>query len=398
MEDVNFEIIDSKGIPFSDDVFNPKNPSTPEPPVIKEGDGQTPQKVLSETNKKEEPVVPQEEIEKAFLNDGKPDKEPAKKESTKEETPSEDKSEEGEGNENFRVFHKDLVDLGLLDEDKEYDGTAEGLVDAFRRRDERSKKDIYKQVGEELGEDGMALIQHLRNGGRPEDWVDTYSDPLEGVNIEDKEHQKAVVKHYYRGQGWSEDEINQELMDIEDLGDEKLADKSKKMFERLKKQHEEDKAEFNKQAAEQEATVERQREEFRSNINKLIDEKSDIFGISLPKDPKSKQELKDYILKPKVRLPDGRMVTEAYANRVKTANDLNVYLLLSVMAKNGYNFDSIKRAEGTKATLGIKQQLEQSRKQSTVPGKLGTEETRDSAPVVGSNFDWADLFGTNKKK
>lgn len=393
MDNFEFEIIDGNNIPFGQDVFTNTDPQPLESdkPSIRVEDLPEENGVLpkSKSPKKLQEIT-ESQMKNAFL--GKEDEEDKEDDEEVQDEKKEDKEDKQEVDSDLKVFFNNFVKMGIVDDNPDYDGSEEGLIEAFNNRDSKVKEVLYTQIAEELGEEGTALIKHLRNGGEVADFVDAYSDPLAGIDITSPAHQKEIVRHFYKSQGWNDSEIASEIEDLEDLGEEKLAEKARKMYSRLEQNREQTKAQFAEEAAKEEQRQLRQRDEFVTDVNKILDEKTDIFGYSLPKDPKVKQELKDYMLKPRFRTQDGRVVPQIVVDREKFKNNREAYILNALLLKNGYNLDSLKTQANTKVTLDIKKQLENSRKQVTIPKKVN-EESNSRSSNKSPELDWSKLFG-----
>lgn len=376
--DFNFEIVDQKGgFDFPEAAFMPKND-----PAIKEGDGKEPEKIIADDTKLKTPEqqISSEDVEKAF--DVKEDKEEGKK------------KEEVESDPTFKVLHDAFIKQGLLDKDEEFDGSEDSFVELFHKREEKQKETLYKQIGEELGDDGLALIRHLRAGGAPEDWAQTFSDPLKNVDLENQSHQKAVIRNYYERQGWEDADIEQELKDIEDLGEDKLKDKATKFHSKLQAQQKVEQENFVRNQETEETNRKNEFRKFTNEVSEIIDSSKDIMGVPIGR---TAQPLKDYIFKPKVRLDNGQLVSQYVADRVKNASNKQLYVLNALLMMNGYKIpESLKAETTTKVTLGIKKQLEDARKQPTVPGKISNEDN-ENRPQSKSSVNWDDLFGRDNQ-
>lgn len=244
---------------------------------------------------------------------------------------------------------------------------------------------MYSQIAEELGEKGLSLIQHLRNGGDVDDFVESYSNPLSKLDPNNEKHHDAIIRLFYKSQGWTDDETEEELEGLDALG--KKENRAKSLYQKLKSAQEEKENDFNNRVALEKDQAKQRYEDTLKNITNSIDTKNEILGFDVFKDPKIKKELKDYILKPSVRLKDGRIVSQYYSDQMSEAGNMDIYLLKAYLTKNGYKIpEQVKTKAKTEAALTLKRKLEQS---SNFPSTT----TRSDNGVEIPKVDYNKLFG-----
>jgi hypothetical protein len=86
-------------------------------------------------------------------------------------------------------------------------------------------------------------------------------------------------------------------------------------------------------------------QEFRKTISNKITTSKEIKGLPISLSPKERKELEDYILKPNVRLQDGRVVSQNIADMINE-QDEDTFILQALLRKSSY-----KLVSGIKNTL-----------------------------------------------
>lgn len=258
-----------------------------------------------------------------------------------EEEPEEEEVEEEEDNSKeseYSVYAKHMYEKGLLDLDDEDVIETEEDLERLQRKTIDNGIGSYKQS---LPEDGQKFLEFVENGGNPSDFHKYYySDgSFEDFDLESEENQKYVIRQALELEGYTPEEVEDEINDTIDLG--KLDKKAAVHLKKLQKIEKEQKAlllESQKNyAKEQEAIRVREWETFKKGLF----DKEAIAGFKMT--PKSKQDLWDYMTKP----IDKKTGLTAYQKDSKENEDARY--MFAYLLKNKWDIKSLERQVTTKA-------------------------------------------------
>ncbi len=288
------------------------------------------------------------------------------------ETKSPEKVEEDNSNE-FQGFASYLAEEGLLDiEEGEKIKNEKDLAKSW-------KKSVEKEVTnwkQSYPEDAQKFLDFIEQGGRPADFHKHYygDASFEDFNIDSEENQKYVIEESLKLEGYSDEEIADELADLIDLG--KLEKKATTHLNKLKKVEKENKQmliEAQKQyAKEQEAIRVKQWNDF----EKGLFEKESIAGFKFT--PKMKQDVWEYMTK-----TDKKTGKTKYQLDAEESNDsryMNAYLQ---MVK--WDVKSLEQQVQTKEVSKLKSKLSNytdTRQKIANAPKSNIEKEDDSNPFA----------------
>lgn len=245
----------------------------------------------------------------------------------------------------FEGFAKFLADEGLLEIEE---------ADKFESEKDLAKgwkKSIQKEVTnwkQSYPEDVQKLLDFVEQGGRPADFHKHYygDASFEDFDISTEENQKYVVEESLRLEGYTDEEIADEVTDLIDLG--KLEKKASTHLNKLKKVEKENKQmllEAQKQyAKEQEAIRVKQWDEFKKGLF----ETESIAGFKFT--PKMKQDTWEYMTK--VDKKTGKTRYQLDAEESNNSRYMNAYLQ---MVK--WDVKSLEQQVETKTVSKLKAKL-----------------------------------------
>ena len=174
-------------------------------------------------------------------------------------------------------------------EEEEKPKTVEDLVTYF--------KDVIEEnsVPEYSSDEVREIDEFVRNGGRLEDYFKSIAPmEYENIDITKEDNQKKVLKEYLKTQGYNDTRIDRKLERYEDAG--VLEDEAEEALEFLKESASKNKERL---LEEQETFAKQQREQQQKYIDSVVKEinsMSNIRGIKVPKEDKSR--LAEYMFKP----------------------------------------------------------------------------------------------------
>jgi hypothetical protein len=265
----------------------------------------------------------------------------------------------------FAVFAKSMYEKGILDLEDEKIESEEDL-------DKLQLKTIKNGIAQDrarLPEDAQKFLQFIDDGGRPEDFHKYYYNEggsFEGFDITEEDNQKYVVREALLLEGYTEEEVADEINDAIDLG--KLEKKAQTHLKKLQKIEKEQKANLLEVQKEYAKKQETQRladwEDFK---NGLFD-KEEIAGFKFNK--KMKDDTWDYMTKV-IDKKTGLTQYQKDSNENADARYLFAYLL-----KNKWDIKSLEKQVETKVTSKLKSKLSNYSDTSTKT-KTGIKSTQD---------------------
>ena len=316
----------------------------------------TPDNVIKKTEASDE-LSPEEieAIEKAAKEQANPkDKSTVKKEEKKEEKEEEEEEEpekdplvEEEDDSNpLEDYARHMAAKGLLDLDDEDKIESEEDLEKIQEKTIRNGINSYKQS---IPEDGQKFLEFLENGGRPQDFHKYYysDSSFAEFSLDSEENQKYIVEEALKLEGYSDEEIEDEISDAIDLGKlEKKATVHLKKLQKIEAQNKERLIEAQKEYAKQQEELRAQNWD---NFKKGLFEKEQIAGFKMG--PKMKQDLWDYMAKP-VNKKTGLTQYQIDSQENEDARYMFAYLL-----KNKWDIKSLEKQVETKTVSKLKSKL-----------------------------------------
>lgn len=312
--------------------------------------------------KTEEPEFSEESVEE-------------KEESKVKNKEKEPETETSEVKENeFSIFAKMLAEKEILDLDENFDSTEQGLIDAF-------EKSIESRVGEEirsfqqtLPQEGKELLAHLMNGGRVNDFADTYAG-TDIVNIDisgnKEENQKTVLREFLKLRGESTEEVEETLNDYKDLGKlGKQADKAKQKLVQYYNTQKQQLAQKQHQAKQQQ---EQKRSEVIGTIQSTIKDSFEIKGFPLSR--KHKTDLVAYMTRADVKITgtDGEptYVTKFQADEMEASQDIDDFILRAYLRMTKFDLTSANKKAVSGYSSKLKSALQNKKSMTDTKAKFG---------------------------
>jgi len=299
------------------------------------------------------------------FSDGSEDTEDSKDDSKETETSDdEDEGDEDEDDEPeketggsekdvYSNLYDNLLEEGIFDKEEDEEPIKD--VDDFY---ERVESKIEKRVDEalstffqdELDDDARQFLMFKRNGGKTSDFIQTYSKSgdYESMDITKESAQKAVLRAKLKEEGFTEDEAEDEIETLIELG--KLESRAKKYHNKL----------VEKEKAEKAALLERQEElrrtaaENRKNTYKALQDIVRSGKASNVKLGKSDTSLPDYVLAPASK---GEKVSQFAKDLQEVYRDPEKLMLLAKLVREDLELSNLKNAVITSKTRKARKSL-----------------------------------------
>lgn len=289
---------------------------------------QKPDKAKKEvvTSEEEEDDISGEELIDKFLTSNEDEEEegeeqeegkktdPIKKEEGEEEG---EEVSKGENEVDFTALTNELFDLGVFQKGEDDEdlviGSGKDLLDRFNLEKKKGAAQWLDNLLGQYGEDYQNAFEAIFvKGVNPKDYFDTYNEITDVANIDlTKDYnQKKVIKESLLAQEWEEEDIDEEVKRLEEIGDlEKVSARHQKVLVKRdvqKLKHKEKQAE---QLIEQKQAIKNQ---YIKNVQSILQEKlktKDFDGI--PLNSQFANELNDFLLVDKWRNPmNGETLTD----------------------------------------------------------------------------------------
>ena len=276
-----------------------------------------------------------------------------------------------------------LKEEGIVDFDsEEFEDTEEGFAKVIQSEISKGVEK-YKEDLEPLAKE---FLTYIEKGGDPSKFVKATSDvdfsKIDVKMIDGKENlQKQLVAELMRKEGYSNDEIMEDVKDFTDGG--LIAKKAKRALTKLKDLQLKDRASL---LADQEKAEEAKKEEYQTFLSSLkedIESREEIAGFSI--NTKSKKDFYNYITKVDRKTGKTRLVSDSEA-------DQDSQLKMAWLYYNKFDFKHVEKKARTKATSSLRASLERASGVSTRKLKSKTR-----TKVTNSDVDFS-LFANALKK
>ena len=267
-------------------------------------------------------------------------------EQAKNEAGSKNKKGDDIEESSLAAYAKYMSEKNILDLNDDDNIETEEDLERVQERTIQKRVNSYKEA---LPEDGQKFLEFIEAGGKPSDFHKYYygDNSFENFSIESEEDQKYAITEALKLEGYSEEEIEDEINDAVDLG--KLEKKAQTHLKKLQKVEKDQKAHLleaqKSYAAEQEAKRNLEWKSFKDGLF----EKEAIGGFKIT--PKAKSDLWDYMTK----VVDKKTGETAY-NKDSDANEDARYVF-AYLLKNKWDVKSLERMVETKVTGNLRGKL-----------------------------------------
>jgi len=324
-----------------------------------------------------------EETTKENLNEGNLEiaykKEIPEGESTEEELVDDSEEEVSQ----IGIVANFLKEEGIVDFDsEEFEDTEEGFAKVIQSEISKGVEK-YKEDLEPLAQEFLTFIE---KGGDPSKFVKATSDvdfsKIDVKMIDGKENlQKQLVAELMRKEGYSNDEIMEDVKDFTDGG--LIAKKAKRALTKLKDLQLKGRASLLADQEKEDTTKKEEYKTFLSSLKEDIESRDEIAGFGI--NTKSKKDFYNYITKVDRKTGKTRLVTDSEA-------DQDSQLKMAWLYYNKFDFKHVEKKARTKATSSLRASLERASGVSTHKLKSKTR-----TKVTNSDVDFS-LFASALNK
>ena len=316
-------------------------------------------------------------------NDGKNPKAPVNKAGNQGDNP-------------LQVYYKMMVEEGLWEEDEEFDGSEEKFLEVKEKNIERLRdEDINAYIDQAFVKNpdgkqyGKALIAHLASGGKLRDFIDINrgADVTEAeLDSEDEGVAETAAENlatsYLQLSGWDAEDIRDFIKGKKEKGN--LIDYAKEHMKPYQKQV----AKANEDRVNQQKQDDLDRKkyavQYTTKVNEIISSSDKVGIIDLPKTPKEKKALLNYMLTP-IELQDGRQMPQFTADYIQLSKDPEFNVFLASALQNWKNANPKKTTNKTSATDQVKRLLGQ----TDDTGNNGQRGPKAQQPKKSTQKNWS---------
>lgn len=294
----------------------------------------------------------------------------------------------------FKTLGEEFKEKGLLDLPDDFDGTEDGFNKAFNDTINNRLEEQINNYVESLTDEGRALIEHLQNGGKVGDFVKTYADSVENLNPDNEDDRKQILtKFYAEVAGMPKEKVKAKVDKLIELGLDE--DEAKDALDRLKQIETQNKQTLAERERSQREADENDRIQTVAAVKEFIAKNDTIKGVLPLKDKKLKKDFEDYLLKPSIKLKDGRLVTKNVADAIAEQGNTEIILFNAYNRFKKYNTSDIEKVGATKATKTLAEKLAEStnlkRKNIDMDDIDSGEDRKESVK------SWEDAFSISKR-
>mgnify|MGYP003677342397 FL=1 len=311
--------------------------------------------------------APEMEVEEVEEVEEKIQEEPEQEVVEEQEEEVEEEVQE-EAVEEDTVVSEVLAKLGY-DLEGDYEDTSDGLVALTRDAAAKMAEDNLEGLFEKF----PVIKKHLEYtlaGGDSKQFMETFGAANDysslQISKDDIRTQKTILAEYFDAKGHDKEFITEILEDYEDSG--KLFDKSARAKDALIKSQVHTREQLLVSQKEQQQAAQEDQQKFWGDLNKTIDESSELAGITLP--ARDKKKFFEYISKPVTR--DGHTQRDLDHKDAK----LDVKLAMDYLMYRGFDLDKIIDSKAnTKSAKSLKDKITRSGKSIKSANKSARRQT-----------------------
>lgn len=293
------------------------------------------------------------------------------------ELEEEEETEEEEDKESpIQLFAKELRDKGLLDlEETDEIKSDEDLFAAYEKTLNKARAEDRAK----LPEDAQRFLEFMDNGGNPGDFHKYYypSDggSFEEFEIKTEEDQEHVVREGLALEGYSEEEIEDQVADFKDLG--KLEKRAETHLKKLQKAEKDQKKLLLEAQKEYARKQEEKRAQDWADFKKGLFGKEEISGFKF--NDKMKTDTWDYMTK----IVDRKNNLTQY--QIDSSTNPDARYMFAYLLKNKWDVKSLEKQVTTKVAGKLASKLSKysDTRQKVTKGTPVKEQKEGTSPFSG---------------
>jgi hypothetical protein len=260
-------------------------------------------------------------------------------ENLNEETETDKDKSTDEDNSVLKEHFNFLKDKGvfILKDDFEFDGSEETFEKAIEESFENMKYLAVQEIYEGLPDNMKDMFLYAFNGGKDVEGFKDTSVNLNTYDLTDEEHQKQVLKLYYKRKGFDDKKIDKYIKSHESVGE--LEDYATEAHEELKGTIEADKKAKIEEAKQAKINEQNELKQKQLELQKVLKETKDIDGIKIT--DKDKSNFLDFTQR-RYKTNDGEIVTKFDLKMEEYLNDPKKFIKLSKFLMHDFKLTDIE--------------------------------------------------------
>lgn len=312
----------------------------------------------------------EEEVEDPNEDDLEDGTEEEETEDTDDESEEEaEETEEEPVDYSYKALANYLSEQGIIDfeDSEEIEDTPEILEEAVLN----TAKNMLQEYKDSLPKDGKLFLEYIEQGGDPRAFLNSYDKPfdVDKVDVESESDQKKIVAEFLKIQGYTDEEIEEEIQDYEDA---LIIDKkARTALNKLKTHFEAEKERLVEQQEKQALEAQKQAQEYISEIKNTINSSNTFGGLTV--NSKDKKEFENYLLR-----KDREGLTKY--ERDLQEDPLKTQLDLAYLKFKNFDFSKVANEVRTKETKRIKNLI---KTKDTSPKGGGSRPVNSKDPLEG---------------
>jgi len=300
-------------------------------------------KIEDKPEKKVEPITPEdgdvkeiEDVDSLFdeneeKNKDVDDKTSDDKNKNKDNSLDENKKEVLKNTVNY------LVEKGLwkdFDNRDEIEFTEDLYAELAEKQAQEKVDEMYKELLDSSGVYGKAIINHIKQGGNPDEIIDLFKEQkaIQNFDISNLENQKEIITKYYTEVvGWSKSKTDKFLSTLE-ADENGLEEESKDVQSKFDELFTKQVKAIEEETKQKELELQQERKRYIDTLSKTIDSYEEFTDSE-------KKLVKNAALNYNKTLSDGTKVSEFYLKFQEMQKDPKQYIKLIhfVIDQEGYN-------------------------------------------------------------
>lgn len=323
------------------------------------------QKEAKKENKKEEKKEEKENID----NDKNKKDEKRTEDSNEEEHEfftdtetenTEDAPDQVKETSKFKTTIDVLSNLGFI-ENKEIDTdkiTEEDIENIIETEINKRLDSHIEEIGSNLSEEDKLFLKFKKEGGKSSDFFKVLQTDsvLEDLNVEDiendeKKQEDFLVQYYEDFEELSTEEAEDKVEWLKER--DKLKNTAVSTFTKLTEHQKKEKQKLLEKQKEDNRIREENNKKYREDLKNTLNETEEVGKIKITK--KDKNTLFDYMIKPTIKLQNGKLITEFQKDLSEIYGDKKMLIGFAKAVRERFNIEDLN--EKTKIVKEIKRNI-----------------------------------------
>lgn len=290
----------------------------------------------------------------------------------------------------FKIKALGLIERGIWEEFEgmeDFEWTEENYGKLAETQAQWKAEAMYADRISKTGDVGKAIIEHVENGGDPNEIVDLFkaAKRIETFDIKTDTGKESLVTEYYtKVVGWSPTKTAKYVKSLVDEGGERLTEEATEAQDLMNKGIQDQIKATQEQAKTTKLQQEQQAKAWETNMRTVIKERQDLSD-------KEKRDVQDVLLTYNQKLPDGRQVNKFMVEFMKIQADPKRYVDLVRFVMDPEKYD--KKIDKTSTTVAAKKNWDFIKGNQSLSRNTGTSHSKlQEKPKADLVIDYKNLI------